>query len=180
MASIKEGYLFRLWHYDKRLFVFVSVFVLGTASFNLLGFECSPFFVWAMFSEKEHVQERYSCLELEADGERLPIKSELWEANEHFLMGSLSYYQRIIDNEGVDPTHKWLAEKIPGPFARIEPFYRTISLQEDQFDDFEKWAKSYAAYSFGRQIDHLKVSNIELKYEKGRPIKVAKELLFEE
>jgi len=64
---MRRSFFYRLYLFDKKLFLLVAVFSGLTILCNIKGDEITPFFVWAMYSEKEGTTNRYEIFRIQVN-----------------------------------------------------------------------------------------------------------------
>jgi hypothetical protein len=62
--SLQDSYLFKLYRHNRKLFYGILCFVFITIACNLAGYEATPFFIWAVYSEKEPEPAFMKCSKL--------------------------------------------------------------------------------------------------------------------
>ena len=162
-------YFHRLYQHSKTLFWAVVIFCGMTLLLTFAGHQITPFFLWAMFSEKEHIRKTHEVIELKLNGETFNYTQELIDANRHIVTGSIFYYEKMKNNNDTDPTRTFFQEKLGNNYTKIQPTLERITNDKAQYAAFQAWLMRYLERSAHREIETLEVNIQTWTYdESGR------------
>jgi hypothetical protein len=161
--NLKNTYLFRLYHYDKKLFLVVLAFAGLTVFCNLVGKETTPFFVWGMYSEKFPPAETYDFLRTTINDSVLADTYAGFSDNTRaFLNAPLAYYRKIKGN-GIDPTIPFLKAKLKNHYSWVSPFEKKLFNDDPQ--GFVNWYRCYLGQATGIDIRSLRVEILKTHFD---------------
>jgi len=155
---LAHSWLGRVYKADKWLFVLLSLFFFFTLFANFIRLQATPFFIWAMYSQKLPEKTDYSYLEVHYNGNKLLNIQHSWnEPAKNYLYLPLGYYIEIKDSNYVDPFRNYLEshwlKKHPA-FTGIAPYLypdrRTI-------DKFPGWYKRYLSLQVNEPVNNILV-----------------------
>lgn len=154
---MQQTYFHRLYAHSKTLFWTVVLFCGLTILLTLSGHQITPFFLWAMFSEKEDIRTTHQVIDIRLNGETFNYTKELIDANRHIVTGSIFYYYKIKNNHDTDPTRTFFEEKLGHRYERIRPVLERITNDASQDAAFQAWLHRYLEQSTHREIKTLEV-----------------------
>ena len=164
-------FLYRVYRFNKELFLFF-VFIAGfTIVCNLTGNEITPFYVWGMYSEKEVAPTEYPIFKITANDHLVDYTTGFLPENRLFLFAPLNYYA-AMKNSGADPTELFLQEKLKAKFLLIQPYATQVLNSEKEVGEFPDWYKRYLHQSTGTDIKKLKVEVLNATYNSNNSIKI--------
>ena len=158
-------YFHRLYQHSKTLFWSIAFFCTTTLLLTLAGHQITPFFLWAMFSEKEHIRDTHEVIEIKLNGETFNYTQELVDANRHIVTGSIFYYNKMKNNEDTDLTRTFFEEKLGDNYAKIQATLERITNDKTQYPAFEAWLMRYLERSTYREIETLEVNMQTWRYD---------------
>jgi len=163
----KPLYFHRLYRHSKTLFWAVALFCGMTLLLTFSGHQITPFFLWAMFSEKEHIRKTHEVIELKLNGETFNYTQELIDANRHIVTGSIFYYNKMKNNNDTDPTRTFFQEKLGNNYAKIKPTLERITNDKAQYAAFQAWLMRYLERSTHHEIETLEVNTQTWAYDES-------------
>ncbi len=164
-----KTYFHHLYHADKKLFIIISLFSLGTGVMTILGDQVTPFYIWGMFSEPIPVRETYSKIQLEADGKPLEFY-DLQAPNRHLLYGGVHFYKKIKDNKNTHPTRTFFRQKLGVHYNKVQPILENITCDSSDFEAAEEWIQRYLSYSISKDVKEWRAIHQEIRFnENNRP-----------
>lgn len=124
------------------------------------GYEATPFFVWAMYSEKEPDTTEYDVQKIIVnDSIVINTTTGFTPSTRFFLSSPLWYYISIKNNNNVDPTISFLQSKLKQRYSLIEPYQHKLFNDSSRINEFVDWYKRYVEEVSGITIHNLKVIN---------------------
>ena len=170
---MKNSFFYRLYVSDKKLFLFVAVFSGLTIFCNIRGDEITPFFVWAMYSEKEDTTNRYEIFKTLVNDSVLVDYSSGYTNDNRFLLSSpLSYYNKIKKNNLIDPTISFLQEKLGPGYATIQPVAEEVLDGREDQQMFTSWYKRYLEQTMDISIHAIKVNALAGHFTAGQQLQI--------
>lgn len=167
---MKKFFLYKVYHYNKKLFFFFVVFAGITLFCNLTGFEITPFYVWGMYSQKEPQPKEYPVFRITANEKLVDYSSGYFPANRFFMLSPLYYYASIETPE--DPVRIFLKKKLGEKYEWVKPFAEKVLNSPKEVGEFPGWFKKYIEQTTGKKIRNLKVELLLVSYEKDNSLKV--------
>jgi hypothetical protein len=156
---MKNTFLYKLYFFNTKLFLVIASFICFTLTTNLLGVEITPFFIWAMYSEKETDPTSYKVFKVEVNGsEVIDYTSGYTDNNRFFMLSPLSLYWEMKQNKGADPTRTFFSRKIPRLYPGIQRLLNGISNGPSELNNFLTWYARYLEQTTGKNIKHIKIS----------------------
>jgi len=162
-------FLYKVYLYNKKLFIFFVAFTVFTVVVNLAGNEITPFFVWGMYSENEVPQDNYEIFKVTANDYIIDYTTGYLPANRFFLLSPLSYYSEM-KNSG-DPTKKFLERKLKKYFSEVQPYASKVLNSRKEVEKFPFWYKRYLQQTTGEIIKNYKIEIIKVSYDINNSIK---------
>lgn len=155
---MKNNFFYKLYVFDKRLFFFIIIFFGFTLFCNIMGDEVAPFFIWAMYSEKENPANKYKIYKIEVNDSVLVDYTSGYSSNSRFFLSSpLSFYDQVQQNNYTDPTLSFLKRKLGSKYNIIKPLAERINNGMKEQMMFTPWYKRYLEQTIGKPIHSLKV-----------------------
>lgn len=155
---MKNLFFYKLYLFDKRLFFLIAVFSGLTILCNIKGDEITPFFIWAMYSEKENMTNKYEIFRIQVNGSTLvDYTSGYTDNNRFFLSAPLSYYYKIKLNNFKEPTLSFIQKKLGKKYNLIQPLAERIYNDNLDTMQFTEWYIRYLQQSTGKPIHNLQV-----------------------
>jgi hypothetical protein len=168
---MKNNFLYKVWLHNKRLFWVMAVFCLFTIFFNLLGLQAAPFWVWGMYSAKEHPPSGYSFLKTTVNDSLVVDPYAYATTDTRFYLGApLDYYKKISDNHQQDPTINWLQSKLGSGYDQIRWVEQPLFNAGLQHKDFFNWYARYLKEVLRIDIRTIRVEQVHAHYSKGHLI----------
>lgn len=164
---MQNTYFHQLYQYSKTLFWAVVMFCTMTLVLTFAGHQITPFFLWAMFSEKEEIRATYEVIEIRLNGETFNYTQALIDANRHIVTGSILYYDKMKNNTDTDPTRTFFEEKLGNNYSKIKPILERITNDKAQYAAFEAWLQRYLERSTHRKIETLEVNMQTWAYDES-------------
>jgi len=164
---MRKTYLFRLYQHSKTLFWSVAIFCGMTVALTFAGHQITPFFLWAMFSEKENIRTTHEVIDIKLNGETFNYTQELIDANRHIVTGSIFYYDKMKNNNDTDPTRTFFQEKLGDNYTKIQATLERITNDEAQYAAFQEWLMRYLERSAHRKIETLEVNMQTWAYDES-------------
>lgn len=176
----KKSYLYSVWNHDNAIVKWLIILFLGgTVFINIIGHEISPFFIWAMLSEKMYVHDEYEVIHIEVDGEPLIYSRKLWDTNRHYIRNTMSYYIDMKNNNE-DFSRRFFKEKLNGKYELIESIHSSITNDINASNEFEQWYKRYLEKTLEKDINEIKIEVGYYSYSSdGKPQLIKKENFLE-
>ena len=167
---MEKLFLYKVYHFNKKLFILFVGFAILTLFCNLKGFEITPFYVWGMYSEKETAPTEYPVFRIMANGKVVDYSTGYFPANRFFLLSPLSYY---ADAKTVgDPLQPFLEKKLKSQYLWIEPYALRVLNSQNEIQQFPAWYERYLQQTTGEKVKSLKVDVIQVSYQKDHSFKI--------
>jgi hypothetical protein len=163
---MKKLFFYKLYLFDKRLFFCLVVCCGLTILCNISGIEVTPFFVWAMYSEKESNSNEYEIYEVKINDNKLVQYTDYTDNNRFFLISTLDYYKRIQKNNSTDPTPGFLKQKSGSGYNVIRPVVKKLTNSINEQQEFPAWYKRYLEQSTGNKIQNYTVRVLTAHFTK--------------
>ncbi len=163
-------FLYRVYRYNKKLFIFFIAFAGLSVTCNLIGDEITPFYVWGMYSAKEVPRKNYEILQITVNDKIVDYSTGYLPANRFFLQFPLIHYTLMKD--GDDPAETFLKEKLKGKFSIIEPLLPWILNSKEEVQEFPSWYKRYLQQTTGEKVQNFKVEMLEASFDLNNHIKI--------
>lgn len=167
---MRKLFLYKLYCYNKKLFLFFTGFAVLTLLCNLAGFEITPFYVWGMYSQKEVTPKDYPVFVITVNDKPVDYSTGYLPANRFFLLSPLSYYANA--KSAGDPTAIFLGEKLKDKFSLVQPFARRVFNSKKELSEFPAWFRRYLQQTTGNHVKALKVDVIRVKYDHENSITI--------
>jgi hypothetical protein len=161
---MNDTFLHKVKKHNTRLFIVMVLFALGTLLCNLTGNEVTPFFVWGMYSAKEPPVEQYELLQTTIN-DSMVLDVDDYYNNTRFYLGSpLTYYKRIKDNQGIDPTVTFLQEKLHQHYNSIRFAESKLFNTGAQQQLFMNWFARYISIVNDVPVTRLRVDVVKVHF----------------
>ncbi len=164
---MQNTYFYQLYQHSKILFWSVVIFCGMTLLLTFAGHQITPFFLWAMFSEKENIRKTHEVIQIKLNGETFNYTQELIDANRHIVTGSIFYYDKMKNNNDTDPTRTFFQEKLGENYTKIQPTLERITNDKAQYVAFQAWLMRYLERSAHREIETLEVNMQTWAYDES-------------
>ncbi len=162
---MKNWFFYKLYVFDKRLFFLVTIFTAFTIICNIKGDEITPFFIWAMYSQKEDTTNKYQVYSIRInDSILVDYSSGHKDNNRLFLYSPLHYYYKIQQNDFIDPTLVFLKSKLGSTYPTIQPFAEKICNSNNEQKMFTSWYKKYLEQTLGLPIHKLRLDVLNVHF----------------
>lgn len=163
---MKKTFLYRVWQHDRRLFFLLYGLAAATLLFNLLGTQLTPFFVWGMYSDKEQPVAQYELMQTTVNDSLVIDHSAGHPVGTlFFLQSPLSYYKRIRDNGGIDPTISFLQSKLGSRYHWVQPLEDKLFNTAGQQAAFWPWYQRYLQEVTGVTVHRISVEVMQAHYD---------------
>lgn len=170
---MKNLFLYKLYWFDKRLFFSLVVFSGFTVLCNIRGDEITPFFIWAMYSEKEKVANSYEIFHIQVnDSTVVDYTSGYTDNNRFFLTSPLAYFNKISQNHFAEPTLYFLQKKLGSDYTTLQPLAEKIYNGNLDRDKFIAWYVRYLQQSTGKAVHKLKIDVLISRFAPGSSIQI--------
>ena len=167
---MEKLFLYKVYHFNKNLFILFMGFAILTLFCNLKGFEITPFYVWGMFSEKETAPTEYPVFRIMVNGKVVDYSTGYFPANRFFLQSPLSYY---ADAKKVgDPLQPFLEKKLKSQYLWLKPFALRVFNSQKEIQQFPVWYEKYLQQTTGEKVKSLKVDVLQASYQSNHSIKI--------
>lgn len=124
------------------------------------GYEATPFFVWAMYSDKEPDTTEYNVQKIIVNDSIIINNTTGFTPSTRFFLNTpLWYYISIKRNNNIDPTITFLQSKLKQRYSLIEPYQYKLFNDTSRINAFPKWFKNYVEEVSGITIHHLQIIN---------------------
>ncbi|WP_276481332.1 hypothetical protein [Paraflavitalea pollutisoli] len=168
---MKKTFLYRVWQHDRRLCYLLILFGIATLFFNVLGTQVTPFFVWGMYSEKEQPVAQYELLRTTVNDSMVIDASAGYAPGTRFFLGTpLSYYLRMKQNGGIDPTISFLRSKARAAYQYLQPWEARLFNGQVQLQQFPDWYVHYLQEITGQSIYNVQVDVLQVHYDNSQRI----------
>src|ERR1700712_3518610 len=155
---MKNSFFYKLYLFDKKLFLFILIFSAFTILCNIKGEEVTPFFIWAMYSEKETAINKYDIFRITVnDTTVIDYTAGFTDNNRFFLTAPLKYFDRIKKNNFNDPSLSFIRQKLGQHYLAIEPLAKQVFDYKDSYEDFTEWYARYLQQSIKLTVNKLEV-----------------------
>lgn len=146
-------YLKRLYQNSAVLGVFVFFFAAGTVFFNFLGLQTTPFYVWAMFSEKLPIKPSPTIYTLVADGDTLNYTDFATNNLTRTLLVSTLALEDEMREQHEDPLRAWLKTKLKTHYTAWQPCIEAVTNDTSRASTakIERWRARYLEQQFHRK-----------------------------
>ena len=167
-AALKKSeplYFSRLYQCNRKLFYVILCFVIITIVCNVAGYEATPFFVWAMYSEKETEPRFYEVQQVIInDGQKVDLTNGYTPSTRFLLESPLWYYLSIKKNNETDPTISFLQSKLKNRYSFIKPYESILFNDTNRINAFIPWYRRYVEEITKTKVDDLKIVNTRVHY----------------
>jgi len=171
-------YFQHLKTHSKTLYRSIVIFCGLTLLLTLAGHQITPFFLWAMFSEKVEVQPNQEIISIKINGEPFNYTQELIDANRHIVIGTIGHYYDMKSGSDTDPTRQFFQQKLDGQYATFQPLIEQMTNDSTQYSAFENWLHCYLERSTHQDIQTLEIdiqnwqyqANGQLIYQDSKPL----------
>lgn len=167
---MKQLFLYKVYGYNKKLFLFFAFFSVVTIICNLTGNEVTPFFVWGMYSQKEKPAEYYPVYKITVNGKILDYTTGFFPANRFFLQSPLSYYLEMKENG--DPLKLFLQKKLGVKYFYDFPYSSSVFNSSQNIEKFPGWYKEYLEQTTVEEIKSFKVEVLQAIYDNQNRIDI--------
>lgn len=167
---MKRLFLYKVYCYNKKLFLFFAFFAFVTIFCNLTGNEITPFYVWGMYSQKEKAPGYYTIFKVTVNDKILDYSTGFFPANRFFLQSPLNYYSNIVEQG--DPTRLFLKNKLGSNYSYMRPYESSLFNSKEEINKFPTWYKKYLTQTTGQVIKNFKVEVLGATYDQRNRIKI--------
>lgn len=167
---IRQTFLFRVYQFNKKLFLFFAAFAGLSVLGNLAGYEITPFFVWGMYSQKETPQDNYEIYKITVNNDILDYSDGFLPENRLFLQLPLHYYSLL--KNGIDPTEVFLRKKLKENYEAVQPYISGGLNSAKDIKEFPLWYKRYLHQATGEAVDNYTVEVLQVSYRQHKLIQV--------
>ena len=167
---MEKLFLYRVYHFNKKLFIFFAGYVVVTLLCNWKGFEITPFYVWGMYSQKEAEPSSYPVFKIIENDKVIDYSSGYFPANRFFLQSTLSYYADTR-KEG-DPLQPFLEKKLKSSFVWLKPLAARLVNSQYEIQQFPTWYKRYLQQTTGEKVRILRVDVLQAFYQNDGSIQI--------
>lgn len=168
---MKNGFFYKLYLFDKRLFFVIASFSGLTILCNVMGGEVTPFFIWAMYSEKESAINKYEIFKIRVnDSTLIDYTSHYTDNNRLFLSAPLSYYYKIKQNNFKEPALSFIKKKLGEKYTAIQPLAAKLYNGNPDAKQFIEWYVRYLQQSIGKPVYRLDVSIVTTHFDASRQL----------
>jgi hypothetical protein len=167
---MRQLFLYKVYLFNKKLFLFFTIFAGFTLICNLTGNEVTPFYVWGMYSENEVAPKEYEIFKVTENDQLVDYSTGFLPANRFFLLSPLTYYFQIKNYE--DPTRNFLQKKLNENFSLVEPYANIVLNSSNEFKEFPFWYRRYLQQTTGELVSNYRVELLKTSYDKNNLIKV--------
>ncbi|HEY5390609.1 MAG TPA: hypothetical protein VIJ57_00740 [Hanamia sp.] len=167
---MKRLFLYKVYCYNKKLFLFFAFFAFVTIICNLTGNEITPFYVWGMYSQKEKPPEYYQIYKITVNDKILDYSTGFFPANRFFLQSPLSYYLEMKENG--DPLKLFLQKKMGSKYFYVLPYESSVFNSSQNIEKFPGWYKKYLEQTTGQEIKSYKVEVLKAIYDSRNRIDI--------
>jgi len=91
----------RMWQTDRKLFVVISVYLVGLLWYAANRREEFPFLLYGMYSMKEYPQTEYSSYIIKVAGKDVPY-TRLWDTQKEMIVSPLWHAMDLYGNNELD------------------------------------------------------------------------------
>lgn len=178
---MKNWFLYRVYRFDKKLFILLVFFISATIFTNLLGWQIAPFFVWGMYSEKEKQINEYGILKITVNDSVLVdyYSPDLHGANSFFLGTPLQLYLDMKEKDGIDPTKLFLQEKLKNKYYLVKDVADKVLNGQTEYQSFLLWFKRYLEQTLKIKVNSFKIEMLRGNYDSTNHFHVYSNQLLE-
>lgn len=165
-------YVKKLYHHSKSLCVALCLFVLLTLLANIVSNECTPLFVWSMYSRPAAEAEEFSFYELQYNKDQVYYAPHTWKDHKRMMFFyTAEYLDIMLQNNNCDPNSKKATYILKLPTQHLYVNSADVA-------NYAHWLQTYMEDNISQHIDSLKVYKKTLRYSpSGAPILVKSQLL---
>ncbi len=176
---MKDLFFYKIYRFDKRLFFLLATFTVITVACNIKGDELTPFFIWAMYSEKENPVNQYRIYKIRVnDSIQVDYSSGYTDNNRFFLTGPLSLYHKMLENNRTDPTRSFIQEKLGSNLALIGSSADKVLNSQVELDHFLAWYKRYLEQCLSLPVDKFTVSVVNARFNDDQLLQTESSVLI--
>lgn len=158
-------YFQQLKTHSKLLYRSIATVCGLTLFLTLAGHQITPFFLWAMFSEKVEMQPNQEIIAMNINGHPFNYTQELIDANRHIVIGTISHYHDMKSQADIDPNRLFFQQKLGKKYASIQPLIEQLTNDSTQYQDFENWLHRYLERSTHQDIQTLEIDVQNWQYQ---------------
>lgn len=172
---LKQTYLYRLYHYNKKLFYGITLFAGLTIFCNVVGWQITPFFVWSMFSAREQPAETYDVLQIKINKQVFDYTKGQRDINRFFINYPLNYAISLYNRNYVDPPNFHVLKKyLPGVYNSVATRYPEFIYQQVNLKSFMSWYADYLSRVLKIKITSVEVDQVAVHYLKSGQLQPVK------
>jgi hypothetical protein len=167
---MEKLFLYKVYCYNKKLFILFLAFAFFTVFCNWMGFEITPFYVWGMYSEKEIAPMEYPVFRVMVNEKPVDYSTGYFPANRFFLQSPLSYYAGA--KTAGDPLQPFLEKKLKKPYLWLKPYVLRVVNSQKEIHQFPAWYERYLQQTTGDKVKSLKVDVLQATYQNDHSITI--------
>lgn len=167
---MEKLFLYKVYHFNKKMFILFLAFAALTLFCNLRGFEITPFYVWGMYSEKETTPTEYPVFKIMVNGKVVDYSTGYFPANRFFLQSPLLYYAGT--KTVGDPLQLFLEKKLKTQYLWLKPYALRVLNSQKEIQQFPAWYERYLQQTTGEKVKSLKVDVLQTSYQSDNSIKI--------
>jgi hypothetical protein len=159
---MKNWFLYRVYKFNKSLFIFFLFVIAATLFTNLSGWQATPFFVWGMYSEKGDRSNNHPVLKVTINDDLVLDYTDYTDANKFFLTSPLQLYIAMKKN-GEDPNSIFLKRKLDN-YAATQSMGEKVLNGPKEYGSFLPWYKRFLEQTTGIDIRNYKIELLQARY----------------
>ena len=168
---MKNLFFYKLYKFDRRLFFLIAAFTTLTVLCNIKGVEITPFFIWAMYSEKENDANKYEIFRiLINDSTLVDYASGYTDNNRFFLSAPLSYYLKIKRSNFKEPTLSFISNKLGNNYRTVQPLAERIYTSNLHSKQFIDWYIRFLQQSTKHPVRKLEVAVLTCSFNERQQL----------
>jgi hypothetical protein len=174
--------ILQLFNKGNPLRSIVILFIFFQALWTFIGVkksvECSPFYLYGMYSDILKTNKSQSSIVLYINDSILDIRAlPYWE--KEYVMNTVNYFAALADSNGKNPLELIVKSGALLPPAASGYFYNCLLNSKADLNAFPSWLKAYMDTILQKKINKFEVRMAVFRYEKTMPEKLSEKTVFE-
>jgi hypothetical protein len=164
-------FLVDVWKQSKTIFVFFTLFIIGTLWCSFSKTEVTPFYLWAHYSDREELTGSYERIYVKVNGEILDLP-KLTRPTREIIQLPTEYFVQLEGRDYHTSTRHVLRKYLKGKCS--ESLYSTIenrlAASEENRDEYLLWLARYVERVFDVEVEEIEVGSCDLVFQEDRTV----------
>lgn len=158
---MSNNYLSVLRKENKRLFVFILLFLAVSLITTVSRTEVTPFYTWAMYSETTRGSDTVIIYSLEYNkGDKYNIP-QIWNHHRRIMFNySIAFYDYCLQHNHADPASVNFRKLLLKANIRDDTLLYRLYSGPAALDQYPAWLKRYISANLGMPVDGIRVYKI--------------------